>query len=262
MKRILFLFALCAMVFSTSPAKAAMKTQTLTYPAGSVTAKSTLIYDDKFAGSRPGVLVFPEWWGVTAHAKQRGEMLAKLGYVALVADLYGDAKTVDTADEAGKLAGPLKGGDRAEMRTRAAAALEQLRMHPKVDDNKIAAIGFCFGGTTALELARAGEDLAGVVTFHGGLDAGTAAAPSVMKPKILVLHGADDPLVPPDQVKAFEDEMRAVRADWQFTAYSGAVHAFTNKDADRHHILGVAYNAQADARSWQAMKDFLAEIFR
>lgn len=262
MKRILFLFALCTMIFFTPSAQAAMKTETITYPAGSVTAKSTLIYDDKFAGARPGVLVFPEWWGVTAHARKRGEMLARLGYVALVADLYGDAKTVDTADEAGKLAGPLKGGDRAEMRTRAAAALEQLRTHPKVDDNKIAAIGFCFGGTTALELARSGTSLEGIVSFHGGLDAGTAAAPSVIKPKVLVLHGADDPMVPPEQVKAFEDEMRAAKADWQFTAYSGAQHAFTNKDADRHHIPGVAYNAEADARSWQAMKDFFAEIFR
>jgi dienelactone hydrolase len=254
--------AFAALGVSSMPALAAVKSETITYQAGTVTAKSLLVYDTKFSGPRPGILVVPEWWGMTAHPKARAEMLAKMGYVALVADMYGDGESTDSPDEAGKLAGPLKAGDRAEMRARITAAYNQLKSNPMVDPNKIAAIGFCFGGTTVLELARSGADLAGVVSFHGGLDLGTAPAPTSIKPKVLILHGADDPTISPEQIKAATDELRVAKADWEFVEYSGAVHAFTNKDADRHHIPGVAYNAEADKRSWQAMQDFFKEIFK
>jgi len=248
------------MTFATA-VEAAIQMQPASYQAGTVTAKSWIIYDTRFSGKRPGVIIAPEWWGVTDYTKKRGEMLAKLGYIALVADLYGDGKTTEDADEAGKLAAPLKDGDRAELRARMAAALDALKKNPLVETDKIAAIGYCFGGTAALELARAGADLTGLVSFHGGLDVGSAPAPSSINPKILIETGGADPMVPPDQVNAFEDEMRAAHANWQVNIYSDAQHAFTNPAADSHHIPGIAYNKQADERSWQSMKNFFLEIF-
>jgi len=262
MKSIIATFALLTAMTFTTVAEAAIKMEPLAYQAGTVTAKSWIIYDTKFSGKRPGVIVAPEWWGVTDYTKKRGEMLARLGYMALVADLYGDGKITESADEAGKLAGPLKGGDRAELRARMAAALEALKKNPLVEADKIAAIGYCFGGTAALELARSGANLTGLVSFHGGLDVGTAPAATEIKPKILVETGGEDPMVPPDQVKAFEDEMRAANANWEVNIYSGAQHAFTNPGADSHHIPGLAYNKQADERSWQSMKNFFLEIFK
>ncbi len=238
-----------------------IQTETLTYQAGTVTAKSTLYYDAAQAGKRPGVLIFPEWWGVGEHLHERAARLAALGYAALVSDLYGDAQVTEDPAVAGACAGPLLGGDRAELRARTKAAFEQLKSNPNVDAGKIAAIGFCFGGSAALELARAGNDFKGAVSFHGGLGAGTAPAPKSITPKILVLHGAADPFVPAEQVAAFEKEMDAAHADWQLNAYSGVEHAFTNKKADTKGVPGLKYDAQADARSWQEMQDFFAEIF-
>ena len=262
MKSLFATFALVIAMTLSNVAEAAIKLEPISYQAGTVTANSWLIYDTKFTGKRPGIVVAPEWWGVTDYTKRRGKMLAELGYVALVADLYGNGQHTEDAGEAGKLAGPLKSGDRSELRARMAAAFEQLKNNPQVDASKIAAIGYCFGGTAALELARSGADLAGVVSFHGGLDASTAPAPTTMKPKLLIEHGAADPMVPPEQLAVFETEMKNARADYHVDQYPGAQHAFTNPAADSHHIPGIAYNKAADEGSWAAMKKFFAVIFK
>jgi dienelactone hydrolase len=188
-------------------------------------------------------------------------MIAGLGYVALAADIYGNGETATTPADAGKLATRFR-NDRELLRARVLAAVETLKKDKRVDPNRIACIGYCFGGTTALELARTGADVKGVVSFHGGLDAapGEGEAPKI-RAKVLVLSGADDPMVGPPVVKAFEDEMRKAGADWQFVAYGGAVHAFTNPDVDKVGSPALKYNANADKRSWDAMVTFFKEIF-
>jgi dienelactone hydrolase len=242
--------------------EAAIKTETVKYKAGSVEAQGFLAYDDSAGGKRPGVVVVPEWWGLTDYPKARAQQLAQLGYVAFVADMYGSGKTTDKPDEAGQWSGALKAGDRKELRTRVAAALDQLQNNPHVDGTKIAAIGYCFGGGTVLELARSGADVKAVVSFHGDLSIASSAQAGRLKAKILVCHGGDDTFETPEQIKAFQDEMRNAKADWQMNIYGGAVHAFTNPDADRHHIPGIAYNKEADQRSWQAMQEFFRELLK
>jgi dienelactone hydrolase len=237
---------------------AEIKTQTVEYTADGVKMIGYLAYDDATADKRPGVLVVHEWWGLNDYPKSRARQLAQLGYVAFAADIYGDGKTVTTADEAGKLAGAAR-ANLAGTRARAAAALEQLKANPRVDANRTAAIGYCFGGSVVLEMARAGADLRGVVPFHGAL---ATSMPATAKPKakLLICHGADDPFIPGEQIAAFLDELRKVGADYQFNMYSGAVHAFTNPDAAKAGLNGVAYNAEADTHSWEDMKRFFAEV--
>ena len=203
------------------------------------------------------VIVVPEWYGRNEFALKKAGDLANLGYVGIAWDMYGDAKVASGPQEAGKWSGALK-NDRKEMRRRIEAAVQFAQSLPQVDSHRIGAIGFCFGGTTVLELARAGADVQGVVSFHGGLDAGTEVkTTSPISAKILVLHGADDPHVPPAQVDAFKAEMKEAKADMEFVAYPGAVHSFTNPDAGNDPSKGAAYNAEAAEKSWQAMKDFL-----
>jgi dienelactone hydrolase len=241
-------------------ARAAIVSRPLEYQAGETTLIGYLVYDDARTGPRPGVLVVPDWIGLGDFAKKKAEEVAALGYVALAVDMYGGGLIAADQEEAGKLAGALK-GNRAELRARVNAALEALARQPQVARGKLAAIGFCFGGTTVLELARSGASVAGVVSFHGGLDTPDPADAKNIRGKVLVLHGADDPLVPPPEVQAFEDEMRRARVDWQLVAYGGAVHAFTNPKAGVDPSRGVAYNEAAARRSWRAMKDFFSEIF-
>jgi dienelactone hydrolase len=199
--------------------------------------------------------------GVNAQAKASAEKLVRLGYVALVADVYGKGIRPASGKEAGPLAGKYK-GDRPLLRARVNAALDELKRQPNVDGARLAAIGYCFGGTTALELARSGAPVAGVVSFHGGLGSPTPADARQIKGKVLALHGADDPYVKEDEVKGFEDEMRAAGVDWQLVKYSNAVHSFTDQDAGSDNSQGAAYNAAADRRSWEAMKDFFAEVLK
>ena len=212
------------------------------------------------AGKRPGVLVVHEWTGLGPYVQKRVQQLARMGYVALGADIYGKGVRPGNPKDAAAIAGKYK-GDRQLMRDRVLAGLAELRRQPRVDAGRIAAIGYCFGGTTVLELARSGADVRGVVSFHGGLDTPLPAKAGQMKAKVLALHGADDPFVPPAQVAAFQDEMRAAGADWQMVYYSGAVHSFTNPEAGNDPKKGAAYNERADRRSWEAMKLFFAEIF-
>jgi len=240
-------------------ARAEIKTQTVEYKDGDATLKGFLAYDDAAQGKRPGVLVAPEWWGLTEYPKSRAQQLAKLGYVAFVADIYGDGFTTDDPKVAGQKAGEAK--EKGWLRSRGKLALEQLRNNEHVDAQNIAAIGYCFGGSTVLELARAGEEMKGVVSFHGALDTKQRAREGDITAKILVLHGAADPLVPPDQVKAFENEMKRARADYKIIPYEGAKHAFTNPDADKYNMPPIGYNKAADEKSWQDMQTFFNEIF-
>jgi dienelactone hydrolase len=225
-----------------------------------VTLQGFLAYDDSIAGRRPGILVCPEWWGLNDYPKHRAEMLAQLGYVAFAVDMYGKGDIATTAQEAARLSGQL-GRDRELVRQRALAGLDVLRNQPQCDPNHLAAIGYCFGGMVALELARAGTDLDAVVSFHGELSTPHPDQDRPIKAKILVCTGADDAFVPPTAVAAFEAEMRKAGADYQVNVYGGAVHAFTNPDAGKAGIKNVAYNAQADRRSWAAMRALFVEVF-
>lgn len=245
----------------TLSANAAVKTETISYKHGDTELQGVLAYDDSVNAKRPGVLVVHEWWGLDVYARQRAQQLAELGYVAFAADIFGKGKVTTDAKQAGAWAGEYK-GNRQLLRDRAQAGLDVLKKNEHVDTTKVAAIGYCFGGTTVLELARAGADLAGVVSFHGGLDIAPGMEAKNVKARVLVLHGADDPMVPQTQVNAFENEMKTAKADWQLVAYGGAVHGFTNPKNGAGAMGGaVAYNEKADKRSWNAMQDFFSEIF-
>lgn len=235
--------------------------ESIEYAAGDVTLEGYLATPDAPSSEkRPGVVVFHDWMGLGPNPKLRADMLAKLGYVALAADLYGKGVRPANAAEAGKLAGQYK-EDRATLRARARAALDRLVATGAVDPDAVAAIGYCFGGTAALELARSGAPLAGTVSFHGGLATPRPEDAKNIRGRVLVLHGADDPFVKAEEVAAFEAEMRAAKIDWTFVAYGGAVHAFTVEGAGSDPSKGAAYDAKADHRSWEAMRGFFDELF-
>ena len=256
----ILLIILAALFFSIN-AEASVKTKNVEYRQGATILEGYLAWDDANSAKRPGVLIVHEWTGINDHMKQRAEMLAKLGYVAFAADIYGKGIRPVAQQEAAKTAGIYK-DDRPLMRARVRAGLEELKKQKFVDQQRIAAIGYCFGGTTVLELARDSADIKGVVTFHGGLSTPTPQDAKNIKAKVLALHGADDPFVKADEVAAFQDEMRKGGVDWQFISYSNAVHSFTNKAAGGDNSKGAAYNEKADRRSWEAMKAFFAEIFK
>jgi dienelactone hydrolase len=261
--RLIATAALAALCFGfASQAAAALKTEAVAYQAGAVQAKGLLVYDDATSAKRPGVLVVPEWWGLNDYVIRRARMLAGLGYVALAVDMYGGGRHTDDAKQAEQWSHALESGDRSELHARIAAALGALRRDPRVDAARTAAIGYCFGGLTVLELARSGAGLTGVVSFHGPLGTPDPARPGAIRARVLVCTGADDPYVPPAAVQAFEDEMRKAGANFEINIYSGARHSFTNPAADRWRSPDLGYNPQADRRSWQAMRDFFAEIFR
>jgi len=229
------------------------------YKQGDTTCEGYLA-GDTTAGKRPAVLIVHDWMGLGKFSIAKADELAKLGYVAFAVDIYGKGVRPTGPKEAGTQAGKYK-ADRQLLRARVRAALDVLKQNEHVDPKRIAAIGYCFGGTTVLELARSGAAVAGVVSFHGGLDSPVPAVNGI-KCKVLALHGADDPYVPPAEVAGFEAEMTKAGVDWQLIKYSGAVHAFTNPDAGHDNSKGAAYNEKADQRSWEAMKLFIAEVFR
>ena len=256
MKRLLAFFAA---VLLAAPAGAKLRTRVVDYKDGDVALQGYAVWDDGFTDKRPGVLVVHEWWGHGPYARRRAEMLAKQGFTAFALDMYGKGVYATDHEQAGKLAGAFF-ADRAAMRRRAALGLDELRKLPYVDAAKLAAIGYCFGGTTVLELARMGADLKGVASFHGNLATPTPAT-EAPKAKIAVFQGGDDQMTLP-ALPAFEDEMRKVKADWRVTTYGGAVHSFTVPEAGNDNAKGMAYNKEADERSWKALLDFFAEIFR
>jgi dienelactone hydrolase len=241
---------------------AALVEKPVIYQQGGATLEGFHVYDDTVAGKRPAVLVIHQWTGLTEYEKRRSRMLAEMGYNVFAADIYGQGIRPQPP-EAGNEAGKYK-NDRLLFRARMNAALDFLKADDHTDTSKVAAIGYCFGGTGVLELARDGTDIAGVVSFHGGLDsaAGLAAKPGNIKAKVLVLHGADDPYAPAAQVTAFQKEFTDAKADWQLVLYSGAVHSFTHQEAGNDATKGAAYNESADRRSWDAMKTFFAELFK
>ena len=236
---------------------AAVKTQTIEYKDGEATLEGYLAYDDATAGKRPAVLIVHEWWGLTEHPRHVAERLAALGYAAFALDMYGQGKVTQNPQEAGAWSGQFR-GDPAMATRRFKAGLATLRAQAVVDGSRIVAIGYCFGGTICLEMARQGIDVAGIVSFHGGLKSNLPPGERKLTAKVLVCTGADDPAAPMPDVEALAEELRAAHADWQLNMYGNAVHSFTNPAANSERAR---YNEKADHRSWEALKDFLAECF-
>ncbi|MEQ1859086.1 MAG: dienelactone hydrolase family protein [Chthoniobacteraceae bacterium] len=257
MKTIAFSLAVLAL---GSAAFAAIKTETVEYKDGDTVLEGFIAYDDSNTKLRPGVLVIHDWTGLQDYAKRRTAMVAELGYVAFAADVYGKGVRPTDPKECGVQAGTYK-NDLPLLRRRVMLALGELKKNKLVQPDRLAAIGYCFGGTSVLELARSGADVRGVVSFHGGLGTKLPAAEGGIKARVLICHGADDPFVKPAEVDAFKDEMAKSKAKMKFVAYPGAVHSFTKKEAGDDPSKGQAYNERADAESWAAMKKFLAEIF-
>jgi dienelactone hydrolase len=237
-----------------------MQTQDIDYRDGAINLRGYLAFDETASRPRPGVLVFHEGLGLGDFAMARARMLAELGYVALAADMFGDRRQARNLTEVAKLVGDLRNAPQT-LRERARAAFATLAALPQVDATRIAAIGFCFGGSVVLELAREGADLKAVVSFHGVLTTSMPAASGQVKARVLVCTGADDPLAPPQQVRAFEEEMRAAAVqDWQIISYGNTLHGFTNPAADGSMMHTALYSAQADRRSWASMRSLFDEV--
>jgi len=241
-------------------AEASVVTRTIDYRDSDVELQGFLAYDDTITGRRPAVLVVHEWWGLNDFARDQARELAKLGYAAFALDMYGKGVVTDQASEAGRLSGPFR-SDPELMRRRAKAGYDALAAQPEADPQRIAAIGFCFGGTTVLQMAYSGLPLAGVVSFHGGLVVPTETDIANLKCPTLVLHGAADTLIPAETVKSFQEALARSSADWQFVVFGGAKHAFTNPDANGVGIPGVGYDERTARRSGEYMKVFLTEVF-
>lgn len=250
--------SLLAIATLSSSVFGAIQTKELAYTADGKTMKGFLAWDDAISGPRPGVLVVHEWWGLNDYARSRAKQIAALGYTALAVDMYGDGKAATHPKEAGAFVAEVtKNAETAKARFQ--AALEALQTQPTVNPEKIAAIGYCFGGATVLSVARQGLDLDAVVSFHGSLGGLAPIVPPV-KAKILVCHGADDSFVSAEQIAAFKKEM----PDAKFIAYPGAKHGFTNPEADQvatEFGLNVAYNKEADTASWKEAVQFLRKTF-
>jgi len=236
-----------------------MTTRTLEYSQSGAPLRGFLAWDDSISGPRPGVLVFHENTGLTDHEKGRAKRLAELGYVALACDMFGQPAAPPATDAERRAA--FEEFREKRMLPRAAAGFDALAALPQVDRCRMTAIGFCLGGMAALELARSGADLAGVVSFHGGLGTQRPARAGELKAKVLVCHGASDPFITLEHVNAFAKEMQDAEADWQVILYGGAMHGFTNPAADRFGRPGVGYHEPSDRRSWRAMQEFFAELF-
>jgi dienelactone hydrolase len=244
-----------------SLSQAAVKVQSVDYRQDTTALSGLLIYDSAVgAKKKPGIVIFSDWMGVGDMAREKGEKLARMGFVVFAADVYGKGKNPRDTKEAGSIAAVYK-SDRALTRARAQAGLDELRKAAGVDTSRVAAMGYCFGGMVALELARSGAPLKGVAVFHGNLDTPDPTLAKNIKGSIAVFQGAIDPYVPEMQVKNFMDEMNKANVDWRLTYYSGAVHAFTNPKAGNDISQGAAYNELADKRSWESMKLFYEELF-
>jgi len=254
----------CLAVYLTNVAHAEIRSEVVNYQIAGQSFTGYLSYDDSIIGKRPGVLVVHEWWGHNAYARKRADMLAAMGYTAFALDMYGTGKLAEHPDDAQKfMQATLADINVAEARFNAAKQL--LQNHPTVESNKIAAIGYCFGGGTVLHMARQGADLMGVVSFHGSLATKTVAQAGQVNADILVFNGADDPFVTAEQIDGLKAEMKSAGADLEFVNYPGVKHSFTNPAADdfgKRFNMPLVYNAEADKDSWQRMQVFLEKVFK
>jgi dienelactone hydrolase len=261
--RALVVGVLCAVAMVTG-AQAAIKEEPVTYTDGQTTMKGFLVYDDAVTGKRPGIIMVHEWWGITPHIHNEAKKFAQQGYTALIADMYGDAKTADNPKDAGALSGGVM-KDPAAMQSRFKAAQALLAKQATVNPQKIGAVGYCFGGAVVLNMARTGDDLVAVAGFHASLGLNTPApAPGTVKAKILILNGADDPFVKREQYDTLKKDFDAAKADYKIIEYPGAVHAFTNPEAtalgEKFH-LPLRYDAKVDAEAKaEASKMFDASL--
>ena len=252
----------CAMILmltATLTVEAKVKLEKVEYKSGDQTFEGVIAYDSAIKGKKPGVVVFHNWMGITTETESKITELAKLGYVAFAGDIYGKGVRPKDYKEAGALATSYK-NDRPLLQQRVNLALAELAKNKMVDNKKLLATGYCFGGTAALELGRSGADLLGIVSFHGGLSNPTPTDAKNIKGQVQIYHGTLDPHVNAEEVAAFKKEMDEAKVIYQFTAFSGAVHSFTEKAAGDDINKGQAYNALADARSWQGMKNFFQEL--
>jgi dienelactone hydrolase len=247
----------------TAAKQPGVKEMNISYGGDNTTMNGYVAYDTSIDTRRPAILIIPEWWGLNEYPKMRARELAKLGYIAMAMDMYGNGLTTDSPSTAGKLATPFY-TDPQKAKARIDAALVALKSYQQTDTAKIAAIGYCFGGGMVLNAARLGEPFKGVVSFHGSL-VGTPANKDLLTAKILVCHGADDPFVKKEEVDKFKKQMDSIKADYTFKTYPGAVHAFTNPKATevgKQWNIPIAYNAAADSASWNDMKQFFDKIFK
>jgi dienelactone hydrolase len=240
-----------------------LKEENISYKIDSLTMDGYVVYDENRQGKRPAVLVVHEWWGLNDYTRSRARQLAELGYIAMAVDMYGNGHRADNPTDAQNLATPFY-KDPALAKARFDAALDKLKTYAQVDTSNIAGIGYCFGGGVLLNIARMGEPLKGIVSFHGSL-IGTAADKSLLRSKILVCHGDDDKFVLPAEVAAFKKQMDSIGADYTFKSYAGATHAFSNPAATANgqkFNIPIAYNAAADTASWNEMKTFFSGLFK
>ena len=241
----------------------AIKMEAVSYSSDSAALTGYVAYDSNLTAKLPVVLIVHEWWGLNDYVKSRAKQLAELGYLAMAVDMYGNGKMGNNPDEAGKLATPFYQNP-AFAKSRFDAALAKIKTYSQADTSKIAAIGYCFGGSVVLNVARLGEQLNGVVSFHGNL-VGVPADKNLLKAAVLVCHGADDQFVKPEEVATFKKQMDSIGANYTFKAYAGATHAFSNPAATewgQKFKIPIAYNAAADTASWKEMKDFFGKIFK
>lgn len=248
--------ALAAVALCANAVDAKIVTQNVDYQYAGKTMKGYLAYDDARSGPRPGVLVVHEWWGLNDYIRGRTRQMAEMGYVAFAPDMYGDGKVTTDPKEAGALSGGVQRSN--ELAPRAKAGLDVLRKLKQVDGKRLGAMGFCFGGSTVLALAYSGEDFKGAVTFHGGIFPPDEKQRSQIKPSIAILHGEKDTFMPAEDITKTKQALDAGKVDWFMVSYANAVHGFTNPDADKFKIPGLAYNEKAATRSWDEMKRFFA----
>jgi dienelactone hydrolase len=252
--------AIAVLVGVVVPCHAEVKTKAITYMYDGTTFKGHLAWDDAAKGKRPGILVVHEFWGLDGYARKRAEQLAALGYVAFACDMYGDGKTTEHPKEAAAFAGEVRKNVKS-WQGRAQASLKVLTDQDNVDATKLAAIGYCFGGSTALQLAYSGADLKAVVTFHAALPTPDAEQAKAIKAKILVNHGALDKFIPEEAITKFRAALEEAKVDYTMVFFGGAVHSFSVKEADAKKVPGLAYHAGADQRSWEYMKLMFREAF-
>lgn len=258
MKR--FIATLAALIVCQMEARAEVKTETVTYKYGDQTFKGHLAFDDAARGKRPGILVVHEWWGLNDYARKRAEQLAGMGYVAFAVDMYGDGKTTEHPKEAGEMAGMVRKNQK-EWLGRANAGLDVLRKHASVDADKLASIGYCFGGSTSLQLAHANSGIKAAVSFHGALPIPDATQDKAITAKILICHGAADSFIPEETCQKLRAAYEQLGVDYRMVYYGGAQHSFTVPGADERGLKGIRYNAAADRRSWTAMTALFNEVF-